>query len=1000
MASPHRYAYGSPGGASHIPWGPRSGGAPGPPSSSSPTRAAQAYAPHLPHSHSPSRPQSQQQQQQHEQRSQHSSPVRATFDMSSSAPQHQQPQQFRPQMQLRIQTHAEPQWPHERYPAPGSTQQMQMQQQQHEYEAEAAAAAAADEQRYHVPSEFQEHRYAQQQQHQQQAHGMQYQRPHQQQQQHQQSWQEPQQGPPSHDNHAYVPFPSTSGAGDMGMYSYDRDRAYEQGVLPLETLGLEPPPPVSPERRERKGSGASARSLLASSPFAGLFKRGRKGSAAAAELQREQREREESGQGQGQGYFDASNPGISASQNGAHTPTSPSPLGAGGAYGDHGAGEREGGRGREKRASPGAAFFAAARNAARSFSPASPASWGRRSGGEMALAGGSGGGEDGNSGGGGGGRRSRKSSATRTPSPSSFVVHNVVKQPGGVSLDEYHASFGSGSENDQQQQQVGNSGYRREKSRPLGGGSGGSATGSGAGSLAAPPGGPGGGTGYGTARSGNDGRPETAIPAEFIMRQPNYPQQHHHQQRGRSGGGASVRSRDSREEDHDDDDDAARYDDERERSTSAAAAGEETMIVHHRPPSPGNISARAFRRNSTTFRSSSPSKLHSPVPPAAAAAGSRDGRDKPLPPPGRLSPVPPQQESHDNVVASPLQMQPPQPFAQPPSSQQQQQRRAMTGPRDSPFRQQSVPGPSIAAQHGLPEPIPIPAAAADDQRAGLGMGRQRRSSGGDDSEGRSPSGSGGGWRLRKGSGAGSSTAPDSPVGSSSPAGGRSAGLLSKILARENAANAQQHQQQQYGDVSLPDGASPRRGSRIASGASPAGLTGFLKGLLTPSTRAQDDSDDEGDFASPRVPYGAAAGGRRIVSPMPGRMGEETVLLDPSQLHAEAELQKRESVRQAQRIVDEERRRIMEAPTHGAHGHHASGGGRPAESQPWQPRQALDHDPAHAHHPHQGAHTAHRSRKAVPRMSEPGIPADEEARSREMLDDPLAELESKLTPAQR
>ncbi|SJX66602.1 uncharacterized protein SRS1_16824 [Sporisorium reilianum f. sp. reilianum] len=125
--------------------------------------------------------------------------------------------------------------------------------------------------------------------------------------------------------------------------------------------------------------------------------------------------------------------------------------------------------------------------------------------------------------------RSRKSSANSnnnavspSGSASSFVVKSVIRSPGGVSLpttspgNEHRAQnyFGQGarqqspspaarrmtledSDDDEPQPQLQ---YRRSRSKPLGA----------VASLGVPPGGPGGGVGYGTARSFNDGRPESA----------------------------------------------------------------------------------------------------------------------------------------------------------------------------------------------------------------------------------------------------------------------------------------------------------------------------------------------------------------------------------------------------------------------------------------------------------------------------------------------------------
>ncbi|GAC97392.1 hypothetical protein PHSY_004977 [Pseudozyma hubeiensis SY62] len=124
-------------------------------------------------------------------------------------------------------------------------------------------------------------------------------------------------------------------------------------------------------------------------------------------------------------------------------------------------------------------------------------------------------------------RVSSHNSANNAISPSgsasSFVVRSVIRAPGGVSLpsspaheqsrnsfsnDSRHQSASPASrrmtledsddEHERHEQQ--HLQYRRSKSKPLGAPA----------SLGVPPGGPGGGVGYGTARSSNDGRPESA----------------------------------------------------------------------------------------------------------------------------------------------------------------------------------------------------------------------------------------------------------------------------------------------------------------------------------------------------------------------------------------------------------------------------------------------------------------------------------------------------------
>ncbi|CCF48394.1 uncharacterized protein UHO2_07088 [Ustilago hordei] len=122
--------------------------------------------------------------------------------------------------------------------------------------------------------------------------------------------------------------------------------------------------------------------------------------------------------------------------------------------------------------------------------------------------------------------RSRKSSNNDAVSPSgsasSFVVRSVVRSPGGVSLptspsgEQNQPFFSQGSRqqsasparrmtledsDDDIMGQPQRLQYRRSKSKPLG---------AAPASLSVPAGGPGGGVGYGTARSSNDGRPESA----------------------------------------------------------------------------------------------------------------------------------------------------------------------------------------------------------------------------------------------------------------------------------------------------------------------------------------------------------------------------------------------------------------------------------------------------------------------------------------------------------
>lgn len=85
--------------------------------------------------------------------------------------------------------------------------------------------------------------------------------------------------------------------------------------------------------------------------------------------------------------------------------------------------------------------------------------------------------------------RSNSPNLAEPSSPTSFVVRNVTKQPGGVSQGQYGGAL-----------------YQQIQSQPL------------TTSLGVPPGGPGGGVGYGTAKSSNDGRPELNDRLEKIQR--------------------------------------------------------------------------------------------------------------------------------------------------------------------------------------------------------------------------------------------------------------------------------------------------------------------------------------------------------------------------------------------------------------------------------------------------------------------------------------------------
>ncbi|KDN41884.1 hypothetical protein K437DRAFT_258108 [Tilletiaria anomala UBC 951] len=316
---------------------------------------------------------------------------------------------------------------------------------------------------------------------------------------------------------------------------------------------------------------------------------------------------------------------------------------------------------------------------------------------------------------------------------------------------------------------------------------------------------------------------------------------------------------------------------------------------------------------------------------------------------------------------------------------------------------------SDAAIHGLPEPIVIPAASNDPGSPSFG-------------------------RKRRGSAA--SYSGGSGFGSISPKG---SGFLNKVLSRDGkeqgSAKRQQGggQDEQEGDLRFDKlGRKEAERERGERGASP-GFTGFFKGIFGSSPKMGSGEDYEqqqqqqrqnpmsiagGPYFPPASPLGLSpvsvvAGGRRFFSPAPDADAEGNGdLLDPSQIVAQAELQKRRSIRQAQAIVDAERRRIIESPSASRVGFD------PASDRPWAPKQALN-DGTRAidtldaaggvagspSRPSGIAIWGKIGRKAVPRMSEPGEPAVESLPHMPYAQnvsevDALARLEGKLTPAQQ
>ena len=557
-------------------------------------------------------------------------------------------------------------------------------------------------------------------------------------------------------------------------------------------------------------------------------------------------------------------------------------------------------------------------------------------------------------------------------SPNSFVVRSVTRQPGGVSVEEYASQYAPVSTT------AGDgAGYVRQKSRPLS-----VRNGAGPTALGVPPGGPGGGLGYGTAQSSNDGRNEIGFGAREMD---NYHSgQNEQDQRGRQG---------------------APFHDQQQNVPATTAA---TTI--ERPTSPGNMSAQAFRRSSGTFRPASPSAKETTDVEAAAQQSalsiSLQSNPSPLADPGSLrqkiggprnSPFP---TSAATTSVDPtaghtrrLSEQGVETAVTPVNAQGQMQSSphrfgspSSPSPGAGRFGATSVVGgggrPSLAAIHGLPEPITIPAA---------------------EMEPGSPS-----WRSRRNSGAAS------PIGSVSPNG---SGFLSRIISRDtHKNNAVSHGQPSDRLATTP---------LLETGASP-GFTGFFKNLFGTSpkigTGAEGGYDDGATGAQRQPGYGFGAGS--IAGPAYGSSpvrGNGSYPSSPLQLRSsaadhldpeqQAHLQKRESMRLASKIIDQERKRIIDSPTSTFD---------PTTDKPWQPRQALQDvkdddddqdadestdrfgngggggtDASPSRPGQQRWDKSHVNRKAVPRLSDPGEPADTPRQ-----EDALSRLEGKLTPAQK
>jgi len=216
----------------------------------------------------------------------------------------------------------------------------------------------------------------------------------------------------------------------------------------------------------------------------------------------------------------------------------------------------------------------------------------------------------------------------------------------------------------------------------------------------------------------------------------------------------------------------------------------------------------------------------------------------------------------------------------------------------------------------------------------------------------------------------------------------------------------------------PGGTSPRTpfGS-VSPGGSPSLANRLIKGIFGARSPKPGDGelDGQGVYAAQDGRGEAWTDGSPLAgrSPLANRInnGED-------EIEREAQLRKRSSQRQAARIVDEERRKAFETPSHSN-----SNGFDPKEDKPWSPRQAIESD-EEAEFPVRNAkgrapspNTANKKgRKPVPNLNEVNhekLPSehdlklmDEDQRRRVAKDvdpgDALSRLEGRLelTPAQR
>lgn len=508
--------------------------------------------------------------------------------------------------------------------------------------------------------------------------------------------------------------------------------------------------------------------------------------------------------------------------------------------------------------------------------------------------------------------------------------------------------------------------YRRSKSKPLG-----------AASLGVPPGGPGGGVGYGTARSSNDGRPESAaaanqpspyyrpaspsgsITAGDFLRGAN--------QRGRSprksiSGGSSSNGHSGRPADQARSASAhsATSSSNGKKPVARITAGPKSLVQQqqedHHHHQQHHYQQAQFQQRQSSSRGNSPAAVAARH---AQLSGPRHfpGGVLPTPGPGYHPHQHPSAPHNHSAAPSSLDQRgnagfPLLPPQHPPGHEGRDEspsrsRRFSFGiggrsRKDSEKSLQQPNMPGAAPLDGLPSPVDIP-------------------------YGRSPHSP-----LRFDGGAETDySRANSPFGSVSPApvagSPNSSGFLSTLMGRQAAEEREGHQQQQryHHEDGVPRSCSPGGGSNLAGK--------WFKGVFGRSPRG-DEKDP--NYAADLSPYPLSG----------GRDAEDEA----------AYAQKLASMRQARHIVDEERQRQMMGPTT------PTGRFDPNRDREFRPKQVVDSDADGEDAGLDAALEFELGRKKSPPGRKPvpaylpavSKPSQEEENARELLP------EEPLTPAQR